>query len=148
MNKFLKYVLVVNLSFIIFSAIVLLLHPVFQDSSIVSGGIIKALFEFISIYTIGVGFPLFAVILSGIYQYKNPNFREYGKSLLITFSFVILFCISIPTFLFLNGRFEGGLSMEGGQFLVIIGMISIAIFISSAIINLATLFVSRHFLKK
>lgn len=82
-----------------------------------------------------VGFPLTAVVLSGIYQYKNPDINGYLKSLLITFSIVIAYFLT---------SFLVGIA----SFIVLIIKILGVVFIASVIINPAILFVSRRFLKK
>jgi hypothetical protein len=95
------------------------------------GNVLAFLFMFV--------LPAFIVLMSGIYQYKNPNFKGYGKSLLIPLSYVILaFVLTL-----LIGQLTINLSGEEGMIFIYIWAQFMLTFVTVAIVNLVICLIKR-----
>ena len=84
------------------------------------------------------GVPIFIMIMSGMYLWKNPTGKEYFKSLLIPLSYVALFGTYLFIWLF---NFAKG---EEGMVILFVIPVLLGTFILIVISNVVILFIRKN----
>jgi len=127
MNQLIKYILIAIIPLAIFEILFLNLNASWDETE-PQGPIYFIGIGLLILFFFGV--PIFIVLISAVYQYKNPNWKEYRKSLLIPISSIVI------EFIFIMGLLEDEEGLVAGLVFTRLASIFVIVLVTNFIIFL------------